>query len=110
MKVLFGCPSLKKVYIWAVFVRKKKNPSGVVSVQIIDKSSGKYRVVKTVGSSSNLEEIDLLYLKGKKWIAERVSGLDMFEQVIAQEAEEQIEKQLISYVMDVLRNSTAKLI
>src|SRR5690625_2688130 len=110
MKVLFGCPSLKKVYIWAVFVRKKKNPSGVVSVQIIDKSSGKYRVVKTVGSSSNLEEIDLLYLKGKKWIAERVSGLDMFEQVIAQDEEEQIAKHLLSNVEDVLINGTEKLL
>src|SRR5690625_41997 len=110
MKVLFGCPSLKKVYIWAVFVRKKKNPSGVGSVQIIDKSSGKYRVVKTVGSSSNLEEIDLLYLKGKKWIAERVSGLEMFEQVIAQDEEEQIAKHLLSNVEDVLINGTEKLL
>ena len=89
-----------------MFVRKKKNPSGVVSVQIIDKSSGKYRVVKTVGSSSNLEEIDLLYLKGKKWIAERVSGLDMFEQVIAQDEERQIAKHLLSNVEDVLINGT----
>ncbi|MDR1371928.1 MAG: hypothetical protein LBJ17_02210 [Dysgonamonadaceae bacterium] len=32
---------------------KKKNPSGVVSVQVIDKSGGKYRVFKTVGSSSD---------------------------------------------------------
>lgn len=93
-----------------MFVRKKKNPSGVVSVQIIDKSSGKYRVVKTVGSSSNLEEIDLLYLKGKKWIAERVSGLDMFEQVIAQDEEEQIAKHLLSNVEDVLINGTEKLL
>lgn len=93
-----------------MFVRKKKNPSGVVSVQIIDKSSGKYRVVKTVGSSSNLEEIDLLYLKGKKWIAEQVSGLDMFEQVIAQDEEEQIAKHLLSNVEDVLINGTEKLL
>jgi hypothetical protein len=51
-----------------MFVRKKKNKSGVVSVQIIDKSSGKYKVIKTIGSSSNEAEINALYLKGKKLI------------------------------------------
>jgi transposase len=36
-----------------MFVRKKPNKSGLISVQIIDKSSGKYRVAKTVGSSTD---------------------------------------------------------
>lgn len=36
-----------------MFFRQKKNRSGVVSVQVIDKSSGKYRLVKTIGSSSD---------------------------------------------------------
>jgi len=40
-----------------MFVRKKKNKSGVVSVQVIDKSSGKYKVKKTIGSSSKPDEI-----------------------------------------------------
>jgi hypothetical protein len=35
-----------------MFVRKNKNPSGVVSVQIIDKSRGKYVFRKTIGSSN----------------------------------------------------------
>jgi len=35
-----------------MFVRKKKNKSGTVSLQIIDKSSGCYRVAKTAGSFS----------------------------------------------------------
>jgi len=46
-----------------MFVRKKKNKSGVVSIQIIDKSSGLYRVHKTVGSSRNLDEIVRLVQK-----------------------------------------------
>ena len=46
-----------------MFVRKKKNKSGVVSIQIIDKSSGKYKVVKTIGSSDNVAEIEQLYQK-----------------------------------------------
>lgn len=44
-----------------MFVRKKSNKSGTVSIQIIDKSSGKYKVVKTLGSSKDLDEIEKLY-------------------------------------------------
>lgn len=51
-----------------MFVRKKKNKSGVVSVQIIDKSSGKYKMVKTIGSSSDPGEIDILYNQGLDYI------------------------------------------
>lgn len=44
-----------------MFVRKKRNKSGSISVQIIDKSYGTYRVLKTIGSSSDKDEIDMLY-------------------------------------------------
>jgi len=37
-----------------MFVRKKKNASGAVSVQIIDKTGGAYRVARTIGSSSEM--------------------------------------------------------
>jgi hypothetical protein len=52
-------------YLAGVSVREKKNKSGTVSVQIIDKSSGSYRVAKTVGSSSDPEEI--AYLRKKAY-------------------------------------------
>lgn len=48
-----------------MFVRGKKNKSGTISVQIIDKSSGSYRVIKTVGSSSDPDEI--AYLRKKAY-------------------------------------------
>jgi len=51
-----------------MYVRKKKNKSGKISIQIIDKSSGKYKVIKTVGSSSDTKEVEGLYNQGKKWI------------------------------------------
>lgn len=44
-----------------MFVRKTPNRSGSVSIQIIDKSRGKYRVVETVGTSSDPSEIAFLY-------------------------------------------------
>ena len=49
-----------------MFVRKKKNKSGVISVQIIDKSKGFYRFVKTIGSSKNPDEVARLFIKGKQ--------------------------------------------
>lgn len=52
-------------YLVGMFVRGKKNKSGTVSVQIIDKSSGSYRVAQTVGSSSDPEEI--AYLRKKAY-------------------------------------------
>lgn len=49
-----------------MFVRKKPNKSGLVSVQIIDKSLGKYKVVKTVGSSRDPDEIEMLMVQAKE--------------------------------------------
>jgi len=40
-------------YLSLMYIRKKNNKSGIISIQVIDKSSGKYKVVKTIGSSSN---------------------------------------------------------
>lgn len=51
-----------------MFIRKKKNKSGVVSVQIIDKSSGKYELYWTVGSSSESKQIQKLIAAGKQEI------------------------------------------
>src|SRR4030095_14673073 len=43
-----------------MFIRKKKNKSGVISIQIIDKSRGRYKVYKTIGSSADAAEIERL--------------------------------------------------
>jgi transposase len=51
-----------------MFVRKKQNKSGVVSVQVIDKSSGNYKVLKTVGSSSDPVVVQRLVEEGYLWI------------------------------------------
>lgn len=63
--------------ILSMFVRKKKNPSGKISVQVIDKSSGKYRVIHTAGSSSDKEEIASLVKTAKSWIKNRQSTLEL---------------------------------
>jgi hypothetical protein len=43
-----------------MFVRKKRNKSGVNSVQIIDKSSSSYKVIKTMGSSARVSDVERL--------------------------------------------------
>lgn len=51
-----------------MFVRKKKNPSGIISIQVIDKSTGRYVVRKTIGSSINTFEVERLVELGHQWI------------------------------------------
>lgn len=56
-----------QVYL-RMFLRKKKNKSGSTSVQIISKERGKYKVVKTIGSSSDVQKIEKLEYLGKQEI------------------------------------------
>lgn len=68
-----------------MFLRKKKNKSGVISVQIIDKSTGVYKVLQTIGSSSNVQEIEQLCTKGKQWILQHSKAQEFdFNQTEAQ--------------------------
>lgn len=60
-----------------MFVRRKKNKSKVISIQIIDKSSGNYKMIKTIGSSRNPVEIEDLVQKGKEWIKENQGILEI---------------------------------
>ena len=59
-----------------MFVRKKKNKSGVISVQVIDKSSGKYKLLKTIGSSADPNKIKSLVYEGKQWIKQYTKQLE----------------------------------
>lgn len=56
-----------------MFLRKLKNRSGSISIQIISKSSGKYKVVKTIGTSRSEQEIMKLIFLGKQEM-ERLSN------------------------------------
>jgi transposase len=64
-----------------MFVRKKVNSSGSISVQIIDKNRGRYKVLKTIGCSSNEQELQKLVYLGTQEIErlEAQSGLFISE-------------------------------
>jgi transposase len=61
-----------------MFIRQKKNKSGVISVQIIDKSYGKYSVLKTIGSSNKQKEIEDLIARAKAFI-KNTTGAQEFD-------------------------------
>ena len=56
-----------------MFLRKKRNASGSISVQIISKRHGKYKVLKTIGSGQTDQQIQKLWFLGKQEM-ERLSA------------------------------------
>jgi len=78
-----------------MFIRKKKNRSGSISVVVVDKSQGRFRELKTVGVSSEEKTIAELYNQGKKWIAVRTGKRDMF----ALYEQQREAKQVIEYLL-----------
>lgn len=56
-----------------MFLRKLKNRSGSTSVQIISKVKGRYKVVKTIGSSTSQQQIAKLWYLGQQEI-ERITA------------------------------------
>jgi transposase len=60
-----------------MFVRKKPNKSGKVSVQVIEKVRGSYKVAKTIGSSFDNGEIEELVSVGEEWIRNYKGLLDI---------------------------------
>lgn len=72
-----GVPS----YFYSMFVRKKRNKSGSISVQILKKINRNNKVLKTVGSSSDPEEIEFLYQKALFELP-RLYGATLFDPVV----------------------------
>lgn len=63
-----------------MFVRKKKNLSGSVSIQIIKKINRINKVIKTIGSSKDPDEIAHLFQKGLYELP-RLFGATLFDQI-----------------------------
>lgn len=64
-----------------MFVRKKKNKSGSVSVQIITKHRGRYAVIKSIGSAKGEQAIAVLVEQGNQEMLQLQGqqGLFVFE-------------------------------
>lgn len=51
-----------------MFVRQLKHKNGKVYVQVVDKSTGRYRIIKSFGSPSKRSTIEELTKKANQWI------------------------------------------
>lgn len=64
-----------------MFLREKKNKSGSVSVQIIQKLRGKYKVLQTIGNGKTEQELIKLKLLIPFGQASFISSLNGFGEV-----------------------------
>ena len=64
-----------------MFIREKKNKSGSISIQIISKTNGKYKVVETIGCAKNNLEKEKLLLKAKRRLKELDPRLFYFKEL-----------------------------
>lgn len=85
-----------------MFVRKRKNRSGSITVVVVDKSSGKFRERANFGSSSNPEEINRLVGKARDYIL-RYDGQQLLDFVGTSKAIEATEA-FIGGIESVLLN------
>lgn len=57
-----------------MFLRKLKSKNGKTYVQVVDKSSGSYKVIKSLGGSDEKKRLHELELRAKSWI-QRSTGM-----------------------------------
>lgn len=63
-----------------MFVRRKQNKSGTISIQVVAKVSGKYRIQKSFGSSRDEATLISLERKARQWADEQEFGEELFIQ------------------------------
>jgi len=63
-----------------MFIRRKKNKTGSISIQVIDKSKGHYRVIKSFGTGNTEVEIIRLEEYARQYVREQTGmNLSLFE-------------------------------
>jgi transposase len=87
-------------------IRKKKNRSGSTSIVVVDKSSGQYKELKTIGTSSDEKQLSELYQSGKKWIRDNYGEPDMFSIYERQQEEKLVAEGFLANVENILLNGT----
>ena len=82
-----------------MYIRELKNRSGSISIQIISKQNGIYKVVKTLGSATVLQDIENLKIKAKQELKELTKQQELFESK---------NDKLIERVIESLSNSSIR--
>lgn len=66
--MLFRVTQANFYYLCGMFVRKKKNRSGTISVVVVDKSGGRFREIKKFGVAASVSEADALCERARQWV------------------------------------------
>jgi transposase len=93
-----------------MFVRKKQNRSGSTTIVIIDKKSGKFKPIVTLGTSSDAARIAMLYRKGLEWIDRYEWQTDLFRSHEEEQEEEKATEQVLSRIENILLNGAQLLL
>lgn len=93
-----------------MFVRRKKNKSGTVSIVVVDKHGGKFKELHTVGIAHSEEEITSFCAKGKQWIDDHKGQQTIdFDDFTKKEQEFKAAEAMLNNIDSILLNG-AKLI
>ena len=93
-----------------MFVRKKKNRSGSISVVVVDKNGCKFKELHTVGIGREEHEIEQLCIQGRIWIKKHLSiQVIDFEEPDLKEVERKNSEKVLDNIEGILLNG-AKLI
>ena len=93
----------------SMFIRKRKNPSGSISVSVVTKRHGKYREVKIFGTATSDEAVSRLYADAEHWLKTRGNQLPIdFDDERGREREETI--RVVDNMDAVLINGTQLLL
>lgn len=93
-------------YFYCIFIHRKKNRSGSTSIVVVIKVSGRTKYIKTIGISSDEQEIEQLFNQGQQYIHDFGGQMDMFVNYEKQVNEEYRAKYFISKIENVLLNRT----
>ena len=77
------------MYLWGMFVRKKKNRSGSTSIVVVDKSRGRFKEVRQFGVAHTDAEANVLFTRAREWVR-RYAGqqtIDFDGETVASENE-----------------------
>lgn len=92
-----------------MYIRKRKNPSGSISVAAVVKRHGKSREVKIFGTADTDEEVSKLYAAAQHWLLTNGNQLPIdFEDVRGREREETM--RVVDNMDAVLLNGTQLLL
>ena len=93
-----------------MFVRRKKNRSGTISIVVVDKHGGKFKELHTIGIAADESEVDDLCEKGREWIKEHLGIVELdFEGAGNKAQEEEHAAAVLANIDSILLNG-AKLL